>query len=344
MKKYMSSLYVLLGMVALTFYVIFRNYQLGDVFQIAKSADIRLILLGVVMVFVHLVLGGRVLQLLLRSMRKKSSLMACSKYAGIEFYFSAITPSATGGQPAQAFYMAKDGIPAGSSTVALLLITVVYKLVLLFLGIVVVLFRLPLVFGGNTIWIFLLFILGFVINVAVIAFCLTCMFSRNLVYQIAVKGVRLLVKLHLMKEPERKIAALDHYVAGLRESAGYVKQNFGLSVRIFFLTLVQRVALFSVSYLIYRSFGLSSTGYFDFLAIQVIIAIAVDSLPLPGGVGISEAIFLILYKGIYSASMLVSAMILSRGISYYFYLVLTAGISIINHLVLMHEQKKMAGY
>ena len=33
-------------------------------------------------------------------------------YAAADVYFSAITPSATGGQPASAFFMIRDGVPA----------------------------------------------------------------------------------------------------------------------------------------------------------------------------------------------------------------------------------------
>ena len=40
-------------------------------------------------------------------------------YASADIYFSAITPSATGGQPASAYYMIKDGIPISHTTAIL---------------------------------------------------------------------------------------------------------------------------------------------------------------------------------------------------------------------------------
>ena len=48
-------------------------------------------------------------------------------YALVEFYFSGITPSSTGGQPAELYYMTKDKIPVRTSTIALILTTIYFK-------------------------------------------------------------------------------------------------------------------------------------------------------------------------------------------------------------------------
>jgi hypothetical protein len=61
----------------------------------------------------------------------------------IEFYFSCITPSASGGEPMQIYYMAKDGIEPSRGTSAKILITVFYKGVLLLLGLFVMIFAMP---------------------------------------------------------------------------------------------------------------------------------------------------------------------------------------------------------
>ena len=45
-------------------------------------------------------------------------------------------------------------------------------------------------------------------------------------------------------------------------------------------------------------------------------------LPLPGGMGISEAMFLDIFGGIFGSALLLPAMVISRGISYYTQLVL----------------------
>ena len=49
-------------------------------------------------------------------------------YSAADIYFSAITPSATGGQPASALLMVGDGIPTAVTTVVLLLNLAMYNL------------------------------------------------------------------------------------------------------------------------------------------------------------------------------------------------------------------------
>ena len=52
---------------------------------------------------------------------EKSTFLKNLKYAAIGFFFSAVTPAASGGQPMQIYYMSKDDIAVSSSTIALLL-------------------------------------------------------------------------------------------------------------------------------------------------------------------------------------------------------------------------------
>ncbi len=56
-------------------------------------------------------------------------------YSTSDIYFSAITPSAAGGQPASAFYMVRDGMPVSVATSALLLNIVCYTASLDIIGV-----------------------------------------------------------------------------------------------------------------------------------------------------------------------------------------------------------------
>ena len=73
----------------------------------------------------------------------------------------------------------------------------------------------------------------------------------------------------------------------------------------------------------YKSFGRTGYGLQDIIALQVVISITVDSLPLPGAVGVSEGMFLLLYTKVYGATIIAPAMLLTRGINFYMMLLLT---------------------
>ena len=57
-------------------------------------------------------------------------------YSAADVYFSAITPSASGGQPASAFFMMRDGMPGAAVMTALLVNLIMYTLAVVTIGLV----------------------------------------------------------------------------------------------------------------------------------------------------------------------------------------------------------------
>jgi uncharacterized membrane protein YbhN (UPF0104 family) len=76
------------------------------------------------------------------------------------------------------------------------------------------------------------------------------------------------------------------------------------------------------------------------IALQTLIAMSIDSLPLPGGMGASEGVFTMLYRSVYGVKTLVPATVLTRGISYYFALVLSSICVIFNQSRIVRLEKK----
>ena len=58
----------------------------------------------------------------------------------LDFFYSGITPSATGGRPVRLYYMNKDGNKGSDSTIVLMTVAVIYKIVLVVLGVGMLLF------------------------------------------------------------------------------------------------------------------------------------------------------------------------------------------------------------
>ena len=90
-------------------------------------------------------------RLILSRLGHRAPYRRCLGYSFTGFYFSSITPSSTGGQPAQIYYMSRDGIPAAHGTLNMMLIAVCYQVVVLLYALGVVLFRFDLLanLGGG---------------------------------------------------------------------------------------------------------------------------------------------------------------------------------------------------
>ena len=74
--------------------------------------------------------------------------------------------------------------------------------------------------------------------------------------------------------------------------------------------------------------------------LQSAISISADMLPLPGGMGISEHLFLTIFDPIFYGDLLLPAMVLSRGIAYYVQLVFSAAVTLIAHILIDKRQRR----
>ena len=127
----------------------------------------------------------------------------CFLFSSVGFFFSCITPSASGGQPMQIYYMKKEKIPIPVSTVILMVVTITYKLVLVVVGLGI------LVFGRGFLHRYLegilpVYYLGLALNVFCVSFMTLLVFHPVMAEEIILWGMTLLERMHLMKRKEAR--------------------------------------------------------------------------------------------------------------------------------------------
>ena len=258
----------------------------------------------------------------------------------IWYMMRSITPSASGGQPMQIYYMKKEKISIPVSTVILMIVTITYKLVLVVIGIGVA------VFGRGFVHTYLqgiltVFYLGLALNIFCVTFMTILVFHPLFAKAIMVKGLKVLERIHLMKKKENRLRKLEDSMDTYRDTAAYLKNNPMVIVKVIGITFVQRMALFAVTWFVYQSFGLHGTGFWEILFLQAVISVSVDMLPLPGGMGISETLFLTIFKPVFG-TLLLPGMVLSRGLGYYGELLISAIFTVAAQLTIGQEKKKKA--
>ena len=83
-------------------------------------------------------------------------------------------------------------------------------------------------------------------------------------------------------------------------------------------------AYHSVPFWVALALGVEGAALVPMLAVQAVLFLSVASLPLPGAVGASEGGFLLLYTAFFPQELLSGAMLLSRGVSFYLFLLIGA--------------------
>ena len=133
------------AVMALTFWSVFRGQDFAKVFAAVGQMSGTSMAAAVFLAVFFVAGEGWMIWFLLRGIGEQSTLFRCISYSFIGFFFSGITPSATGGQPMQLYYMRRDGNALSASSVVLMTVAVVYKFVLVLVGMGILLFwRQPL--------------------------------------------------------------------------------------------------------------------------------------------------------------------------------------------------------
>lgn len=223
----------------------------------------------------------------------------------------------------QVVAMRKDDIPVAISTIVLAIVTVTYKLVLVMIGVVVLTLR------PAAVMVYLepvesIVYIGLALNVVFISVLLLMIFSPRLVRNCAQKGMHLLNRIRPFRHPEKQAERLERIMGQYTGAAAFYRTHQHVIARVFLVTLAQRLVLFLVTWLIYCSFGLHGESMARIVTLQAMISVAADMLPLPGGMGVSETMFLSIFLPIFGEDLLLPGMVLSRGISYYSQLIISA--------------------
>ena len=338
-KKMIFNVLFLFLVFAATIYGVFHGEDLSEIAEILKTVNSYWLLPGVACVIIFIWGESIIIFYMMHTLGIKLKKWTCFLFSSVGFFFSCITPSATGGQPAQIYYMKKEKIPIPVSTLVLMIVTITYKLVLVVIGVTMT------IFGQGFIKAHLyrvrhIFYLGTALNVFCVSGMLVLVFHPMLARSILVKGLDLLEKMHLMKKKSSRLEKLNASMDQYRATAVYLREHVWVLVEVFAITVFQRFALFAATWFVYKAFGLSGSSAFVIIILQGTISVAVDMLPLPGGMGISEQLFLRIFLPIFGSKLLLPGMLLSRGLGYYTELLLSALFTIFANFTIGRNVKK----
>lgn len=337
MKKIVFYSLFFILVFSLTCYSVLSGVDLSRMFFYIREADDRYIILSILCVLIYILGESVVIKYLLGTRMIQVPFGHCCLYSFIGFFYSCITPSASGGQPMQVVAMRKDRIPVAVSTVILAIVTITYKLVLVVIGLAVMVIRPSGVIGylDQVQW---LIYLGLILNVVCILAFIAMIFDQNLVRKMMEFCMKILTRIHLIRDPQKLYQRLERVLEQYQGTAEYFSDHKEAVIHAFLITFIQRLALFSVTWLCYRSLHLEGTSAFTVITLQAMVAVAVDMMPLPGGMGISETLFMVIFLPVFGNQQLHAGMILSRGISYYTQLLISGFMTVAASLILKRKE------
>lgn len=323
----------------LTFYTLLGGQDLSKIGRAVSEMSFAYLVPAVALAVFFVCAEGYMIWYLLRSMRaqkdgyKASSLLRCIQYSFIGFFYSGITPSATGGQPVQLYYMNKDGNRGSDSTVVLMTVAAAYKFVLVVMGLGILLFWLtPLRHELGKF--FPLYLLGLALNVVLVILILGVMLFPQVILKGARLFERLFIRLKIWRPSDERETKILEFIDSYQQAVVWLKQHKGSLIVVIFVTFLQRCSVFVLTYMVYLGFGLNGSGAVKVILLQAAVYIAVDMLPLPGAQGITELMYQAVFVHVFTGTYLVPSMLVSRGINFYFLLVISLLVVLVNRFIL----------
>ncbi len=335
-KKLVVNIILFLAIMGLTFWFVFRDEEFSEVQAAMHRMATGPLVLAIAMAVLFVSAEGIMMWYLLRSFGSVSSLLSCLCCAFIGFFFSGITPSATGGQPMQLYYLKKDGNSWSFASVALMMLAFMYKLVLVLFGLGILIFWNGPLRGWLGTWYYRLFLLGLVLNGLLVVGLLMVMLTPSVVRLFLGKVEWLAVKLHLLSSTGSRKERLDHFMDNYRSALSFFKLHKKNLVVVLLGTVLQRATVFALTYVVYRGMGMSGASLTTIMWLQAAVYIGVDMLPVPGAQGITEAMYRRAFRGIFTAQGVTASMCITRGVSFYLMLIIGLVITIYQFFIKKH--------
>lgn len=282
---------------------------------------------------------GEALRVILRHMGYRVKCRQSFLYSAADVYFSAITPSASGGQPASAFFMMQDGIPVTAVMTALLLNLIMYTLAIITIGVADILIF-PQIFLNFSMACRILIIAGGVVLTGLGILFYLLMRHQPLMKSICLGVAGLLHKLHchrLAGRIERKLSSsLEKYGRCVDAVLGGRRMLW----KVYLLNVLQRMSQIVVTLFSFRAIHGDPAKLPQLLATQIYVVLGSNCVPIPGGMGVTDYLMLKGYRQLMPREDAFHLEIISRGLSFYICILVSLVTVIVGYGVLFQRKRK----
>ena len=269
--------------------------------------------------------------LILKTTTKKFRFGLSYKASSIGKYYEAITPFSAGGQPAQILCLSQNKVSPGVATSVPIIRVTLINFATIFVSLFLFVFHVPNITGGNGLINILIGILeilayiGLIINTLYFLAIFIIANSKVVGRTLARTIVKVGYKLRIFKDFRSAYKKIINQVTEYRNSIDYLKRH-GLTLLLsVVLVLIEVLALASIPFFVTLALTnitfLSPIAYFQFwgecLVKYYICYFASTYIPLPGGTGMMEIAFVILFSSIIGPNFVAWGFLIWRFVSYY---------------------------
>lgn len=293
-----------------------KNFSFASLVYELAHAKVQWIILAFALMPGFIVFEGMALSKLVEGVCGVKSHWNGIIYSAADIYFSAITPSASGGQPASAFFMHADGISAAQTTVILIVNLILYCYSLLLSGFLAI----PM--GG---WVFsrmdtgaqVLIVAGFGLIILLSVGFWLLLRRERIILAIGNFAIWLGEKLHLIKNPEGQRRRIRFIASQYAECARQMQGKGRFILWAFIYNMLQRMCQSLITVCCYLAVGGRISRLLQVWAVQLMANLGAYTIPIPGGMGVADYLLISGLERVPDMINDTNMTLISRGISFY---------------------------
>jgi uncharacterized protein (TIRG00374 family) len=243
-------------------------------------------------------------------------------------FFNGVTPFSTGGQPMQVYMLKKTGVKLASATNIIVQEFIIYQMALIVIGALALFANWKFHFFTVSSTLKSLIILGFIINLLVGVVLLFISFSKRFNDFVGKLIIKIGAKFKIVKDFDKTVNKWEEKLAEFNDCAKLFKKKKWLFIKCFVFNLFALFLFYLVPFFIFKSFDTSiDISVFEVIVSSAFILIIGNFVPIPGGSGGIEYGFLQFFGSFLSSSVVSSALIVWRFVTYYLGIII-GGISL----------------
>ena len=315
-----------------------KSFSFGQFQDTLRSSSVGWMIAASVSMLGFIVFEGMALLCIVKVLGYPKRFTKGFLYSAADIYFSAITPSATGGQPASAYFMMQDGIPGAVVTITLVANLILYTLALLTVGAVGFIIK-PEIFLRFHLPGRILIIIGCMVLCGLAAAFYLLIAKPHILEKICEFFLKLGKRLHLVKNEEEKREKLHRAMSEYRQSAAVMAEHKLMFVKVFLYDLLQRISQISVTLFVYLAIGGKREQALDIWFTQSYVALGTYSVPIPGGMGVADYLLIDGFKNFMDEGAAVNLELISRGLSFYISMIVSAITVLVGMIITMKRRK-----
>ncbi len=231
--------------------------------------------------------------------------------------FDNLTPSATGGQPFQAWKLKKRGAPVSTSVSILFfkfavghIVTVIYFSLTLLLN------RAKISAWPNSQ--VSIIIISYLLNLGFAILLIVAGTRPKLLKNLANSVVNILGKIKIINERSESRKNISREIDSFHNGFKKIAKNYKQFVLVVGLSIVQVTCIFSVGYFVFLALGSGITDWFSSVSASAYVWMLSTFIPLPGASIGAEGGFLLFFSEVYhNQDSVALAMIVWRFVTYY---------------------------